>query len=139
MVAKLITTGADRMEAIRKMRRALTEYDLGGLVTNKELHLLLMHDEPFCTGDMTTKYLDEHKVLDRYNGVEETATAERKQMLAALAATMALQPGGIDAFVAKNYGFSTNTADNVGVDAHGRRKLNAWGSKGRREASGVGL
>ncbi|MGB1586417.1 MAG: acetyl-CoA carboxylase biotin carboxylase subunit [Thermoplasmatota archaeon] len=139
MVAKLITTGADRMEAIRKMRRALAEYDLGGLVTNKELHLLLMNDEPFVTGDMTTKYLDEHKVLERYNGLEEETTGERKQLLAALAATMSLQPGGIDAFVAKNYGFSTNAADNVGVDAHGRRKLNAWGSKGRREASGVNL
>ncbi len=139
MVAKLITTGADRMDAIRKMRRALAEYDLGGLVTNKELHQLLMNDEPFCTGDMTTKYLDEHKVLDRYNGVEEAAADRQRVMVAALAAAMSQEAGGIDAFVSRNYGFATNGAGNVGVDEHGRRRLNAWGSRARKENAGAGL
>ena len=139
MVAKLITSGRDRPEAIRKMRRALAEYDLGGLVTNKDLHLLLMNDEPFCAGDMTTKYLDEHRVLERYMGEAEAVGDDRKRLLAALAAAMATQPGGVDAFVTKNYGFNTNAADNVGVDPHGRRRINAWGAKGRREASGVTL
>lgn len=139
MVAKLITTGADRMDAIRKMRRALVEYDLGGLVTNRDLHLLLMNDDAFCAGDMTTKYLDEHRVLERYTGQEDHVGTERRQFLAALAAALHEQPGGIDAFVQKNYGFGHSVAGNVGVDAHGRRKLNAWGQRGRKEAAGGGL
>ncbi len=137
MVAKLITFGKDRHEAIIKMRRALAEYDLGELVTNKELHLLLMNDEAFCSGDMTTKYLAEHRVLERYNGIQEDADMETKKKLAALAAALAQEPGGLDAFVAKNYGFGQSAAGNVGVDEFGRRRLNAWGSRGRRENVGV--
>ncbi len=137
MVAKLITYGADRPEAIRKMRRALAEYDMGDLVTNKELHALLMEDEHFVAGDMTTKFLDEHKILDRYMGVRAEADDGTKRRLAAIAAVLVNEPGGIDAWVAKNYGFGQSGAGNVGVDEHGRRRLNAWGSKGRRESSGV--
>lgn len=137
MVAKLITYGKDRPEAVRKMRRALEEYDVGELVTNRPLHLLLMSDEPFAAGDMTTKYLEEHRVLERYKGVEEEASVETRRRLAALAAALAQEPGGIDAFVAKNYGFGRSNAPNVGLDAHGRRNLNAWGQRGRRENAGA--
>lgn len=139
MVAKLITFGSDRNEAIRKMRRALSEYDMGDLVTNKDLHALLMRDQPFIDGDMTTKYLDEHNVLDRYMGVQAEADDGTKRRLAAIAAVLAEEPGGIDAWVAKNYGFGQSGAGNVGVDEHGRRRLNAWGNKGRRESSGAFL
>ncbi len=137
MVAKLITTGKDRMEAILKMRRALVEYDLGDLVTNRGLHLMLMNDPAFCDGDMTTKYLDEHRVLERYNGVQEEASTEIKLKLAALAAALNQEPGGIDAFVAKSYGFGKSNGKNVGVDEFGRRRLNAWGQRSRRESAGV--
>ncbi|MGB0651662.1 MAG: acetyl-CoA carboxylase biotin carboxylase subunit [Thermoplasmatota archaeon] len=139
MVAKLITYGADRMEAIRKMRRALAEYDLGDMVTNRELHQLLMEDEAFCKGDMTTAYLKEHRVLERLNGIEEAADAGTKAKLAALAAALAEEPGGIDAMVAHRYAFQQNEAGNVGVDKWGRRRTTAWGQRARREASGVAL
>jgi acetyl-CoA carboxylase biotin carboxylase subunit len=135
MVAKLITYGADRPEAIRKMSRALDEYDLGDLVTNKHLHKLLMSDEAFQAGDMTTKYLDEHRVIERYLGVAEEADEATKRRVAAIAAALSQEPGGIDAWVAKNYGFGQSPGK-IGVDAHGRRRLNAWGHKGRRESSG---
>jgi len=46
MVAKLICYGADRPQAIRKMRRALAEYDLGDLVTNRELHQVIFATKP---------------------------------------------------------------------------------------------
>ncbi len=136
MVAKLITFGADRPEAIRKMRRALQEYDLGDLVTNRDLHLLLMNDDAFCAGDMTTKFLDEHNVIDRLLGKEEETDAATKRKLAALAAALSQEPGGIDSMVAASYVFIQNAAGNVGVDEHGRRKLTSWGVKGRREATG---
>ncbi len=135
MVAKLITYGQDRAEAIRKMSRALDEYDLGDLVTNKGLHKLLMGDPHFQEGDMTTKFLDEHKVLERYMGVAEDADEATKRRVAAIAAALTQEPGGIDAWVAKNYGFGQSPGK-VGVDEHGRRRLNAWGHKGRREAAG---
>jgi len=139
MVAKLITYGADRDEAIRKMRRALAEYDLGDLVTNRELHLLLMQDAPFVAGDLSTSYLAEHEVLERYLGQDTDADVGRRRFVAALAAALACEPGGVDAFVAKNYGFGQALAGDAGVDEHGHRHLNAWGAKARREGTGGGL
>ncbi len=137
MVAKLICYGADRPEAIRKMRRALAEYDLGNLVTNRELHEVIFRDEAFCAGDMTTKFLDERKILDKLMGVEETATDDTKRRLAALAAALAHEPGGIDSLVLKAYSFKQSSAKNVGVDEYGRRRMSAWGKRGRSDSVGV--
>jgi acetyl-CoA carboxylase biotin carboxylase subunit len=136
MVAKLICYGQDRPEAIRKMRRALAEYDLGNLVTNRELHEVIFRDEAFCAGDMTTKFLEERRILDKLLGVEEEASEEAKQKLAALAAALAQEPGGIDSMVLKSYAFKQSAAKNVGVDEHGRRRLSPWGRRGRYEGQG---
>ncbi|MEA3144511.1 MAG: acetyl-CoA carboxylase, biotin carboxylase subunit [Thermoplasmata archaeon] len=136
MVAKLITYGQDRPEAIRKMRRALAEYDLGNLVTNRELHEVIFRDEAFVAGDMTTKFLEERRILDKLMGVEEEASEETKQKLAALAAALAHEPGGIDSMVLKSYAFKQSAAKNVGVDEHGRRRLSPWGRRGRYEGQG---
>jgi acetyl/propionyl-CoA carboxylase alpha subunit len=136
MVAKLIAYGQDRPEAIRKMRRALAEYDLGNLVTNRELHEVIFRDEAFCAGDMTTKFLEERRILDTLMGVEEEASEETKQRLAALAAALSHEPGGIDSMVLKAYAFKQSAAKNVGVDAYGRRRLSAWGRRGRYEGQG---
>jgi acetyl-CoA carboxylase biotin carboxylase subunit len=136
MVAKLITYGQDRDEAIRKMRRALAEYDLGNLVTNRELHQVIFEDEAFCAGDMTTRFLDERRILDRLLGVEEAASDDTKRKLAALAAALSHEPGGIDSLVLKNHTIRQSTAKNVGVDEYGRRRLSAWGRRGRYESQG---
>jgi acetyl-CoA carboxylase biotin carboxylase subunit len=138
MVSKLICYGADRPEAIRKMRRALAEYDLGSLVTNRELHQVIFEDEAFCAGDMTTRFLDERHILDKLMGVEQAASEETKAKLAALAAALAQEPGGIDSLVLKNYTVRQSTAKNVGVDEYGRRRLSAWGRRGRYEGQGRG-
>jgi acetyl-CoA carboxylase biotin carboxylase subunit len=136
MVAKLIAYGQDRPEAIRKMRRALAEYDLGNLVTNRELHQVIFHDEAFCKGDMTTKFLEERRILDKLMGVQAAVDHATKQKLAALAAALAQEPGGIDSLVQKSYQFQQSAAKNVGVDEFGRRKLSAWGRRGRYEGQG---
>ncbi len=137
MVAKLITYGADRAQTIRKMERALAEYDMGDLTTNRPLHRLLMCDPAFRAGDMTTRFLEEHRVLERLQGIQEEATIEAKRRVAALAAALAQEPGGVDALVAKSYSFKQSSAENVGVDRYGRRRTNAWGQRSRREATGV--
>ena len=136
MVAKLIAYGPDRATTIAKMRRALSEYDLGSLVTNRELHQVIFQDEAFCKGVMTTRFLDERKILDTLVGVEEAASRDTKKKLAALAAALAQEPGGIDSIVQKTYQFAQSQARNVGVDEFGRRRLSPWGLKGRREGVG---
>lgn len=59
LVAKLIATGTSREEAIRRMRTALAEYQVGGIKTNIPFHQRILLDPDFLAGNIHTKYLDE--------------------------------------------------------------------------------
>jgi 3-methylcrotonyl-CoA carboxylase alpha subunit len=59
MLAKVITWGADRPEAIRKMVRALREMILLGVTTNIAYLLDILESPVFQAGRTTTKFLEE--------------------------------------------------------------------------------
>ena len=59
LVAKIISWGRDRNEAIVRMRRALEETVVEGIDTTIPLHLRILADAPFLKGDLHTGYLDE--------------------------------------------------------------------------------
>jgi acetyl-CoA carboxylase biotin carboxylase subunit len=59
MVGKLIVWGGDREEALARARRALEEYRLEGIKTTIPLHLWLLDDEAFRSGEYHTGYLEE--------------------------------------------------------------------------------
>ncbi|HEU4480398.1 MAG TPA: acetyl-CoA carboxylase biotin carboxylase subunit [Actinomycetota bacterium] len=50
MIAKLITYGADRDEARRRMLRALSEYTIEGVKTTIPFHSLMLADDHFVSG-----------------------------------------------------------------------------------------
>jgi len=58
LVAKLVTHGATRKEAIHRMRVALSEYQIDGIKTNIPLHQQILQDPDFLTGKVHTRYLD---------------------------------------------------------------------------------
>ena len=58
LVAKLITTGADRSEAIARMAGALDELDIRGISTNVDLLKEILLDGAFIAGRYTTRLLD---------------------------------------------------------------------------------
>lgn len=57
MIAKIVTKGEDRMEAIAKMRRALQELVIHGVDTNQEFQEAILQDERFIAGEFDTDYL----------------------------------------------------------------------------------
>ncbi len=59
MLAKVITWGDDRSEAIRKMIRALQDTVVLGVTTNIPYLLDILADEVFLQGDISTKFLQE--------------------------------------------------------------------------------
>ncbi len=59
MVAKLITHGSDRQEAIVRMRRALSEYVVEGVPTTIPLHRRILDHERFVSGDVHTSFLEQ--------------------------------------------------------------------------------
>ncbi len=59
MVAKIITWGRDRGEAVARMQRALEETIVEGIDTTIPLHLRILRDKAFRSGELHTGYLDE--------------------------------------------------------------------------------
>ena len=59
LVGKLIVWGLNREEAIKRSSRALREYRLEGIKTTIPLHLRLLEDEAFRSGEYHTGYLEE--------------------------------------------------------------------------------
>ena len=57
LVAKLITHGKDRTEAIQRMRRALDMFVIEGIHTTIPLHEEILQDERFLSGNFDTTFL----------------------------------------------------------------------------------
>jgi len=58
LIAKLITHGKDREEAIMRMHRSLEMFIIEGIYTTIPLHRRIMEDEDFKAGKVDTKYLE---------------------------------------------------------------------------------
>lgn len=58
MIAKLITKGRNRDEALVRMKRALSEMKVDGIRTNIPFHEKVMCDQRFIKGEATTKFLE---------------------------------------------------------------------------------
>ena len=70
MIAKLITWGLTRTEALDRMSRALGEYRIGGVRTTIPFHQALMAHPAFRAGDFDTHFIDRHP-LDLTGGEED--------------------------------------------------------------------
>ncbi len=58
MLAKVIAWGENRAIAIQRLRRALNEYQIGGLCTDIDFILQIIESPKFLSGDITTTYLE---------------------------------------------------------------------------------
>ena len=58
LVAKVIVWDEDRPAALARATRALTELELAGVPTTRELGLRILATDAFVTGDYTTAFLD---------------------------------------------------------------------------------
>ncbi len=68
MIAKLITYGEDRKQAIRKMKRVLDEVLIEGVDTNIEFQKWLISQEEFLNGSYNTEFLSKKLVnINEFN------------------------------------------------------------------------
>ena len=58
LIAKLITRGRDRTEAISRMARALEMFIVEGIYTTIPLHRKIMADAEFRAGELDTKFME---------------------------------------------------------------------------------
>ncbi len=86
MIAKLVSYGATRDEAIAEMRRALDGYYVRGVNHNMQFLAAVMQHPRFVAGDLTTGFIDE-EYPDGFKGVAPGAS--EVATLAAIAAAVA--------------------------------------------------
>jgi acetyl-CoA carboxylase biotin carboxylase subunit len=84
MIAKLITWGDDRPEAMLRMRRALEEYKIMGLRHNIPFHQNLLSSFSFIAGKIDTKFVEERFSMETY----EQQVSDGDLEAAAIAATL---------------------------------------------------
>lgn len=84
MIAKLITWGETRSEAMLRMRRALSEYTIMGLKHNIPFHINLMNSFSFIAGQIDTNFVEQRFTMDTY----ENNPTEAELETAVIAATL---------------------------------------------------
>jgi acetyl-CoA carboxylase biotin carboxylase subunit len=110
LLAKLIAYGNDRKQAVARLRRALDEYFVGGIVTNMNLFSRILSDPDFEAGKLDTGFLERMLGQGQASGVswEETVVAVLGAALfAALDASRANEAG------AQNSGRAAGEADSA--------------------------
>lgn len=86
MIAKLITYGANREEAIARMIRAISEYDITGIQTTLNFGKFVMEHEAFTSGNFDTHF------VGKYFNPEATGKSdENEALIAAIAALQQLK------------------------------------------------
>ncbi|HID32778.1 MAG TPA: acetyl-CoA carboxylase biotin carboxylase subunit, partial [bacterium (Candidatus Stahlbacteria)] len=103
LIAKVITWGTDRTEALFRMRRALEEYRIKGIKTTIPFHRRVLDYQPFIEGRYHTGIVGE---------IESSAVADHIDIGAIAATIVAMAEGQV--------GFKTSS-----------RKANYWKLSGR--------
>ena len=79
LLAKVIAWGENRAGAILRLRRALREFQVGGVATDLEFLFQIVDSPPFQAGNFDTTYLDKFNPPEMAN----KAALERDAALAA--------------------------------------------------------
>ncbi|MDX1531440.1 MAG: acetyl-CoA carboxylase biotin carboxylase subunit [Rhodothermales bacterium] len=99
MISKLTAWGRTREEAIRRMDRALSEYDVAGVQTTIPFCRFVMGHEAFRSGHFNTGFVAEHfapEVLQREDAALERAAAVAAALFAQETKPRAVTPNGTD-------------------------------------------
>ncbi len=94
MIAKLIVWDETRERALQRLATALSEYRIGGTVTNLDFLYNLATSAPFIAAELDTGFIDKHRELIFHRGERER---ERDLPLAALALLLHRQQTGAPA------------------------------------------
>ena len=81
MLSKLIVWATNRRYALERMRRALYEYKITGIVTNIDYLRRIMDARDYVKGDYTTHFIEENQ--DRLLEAPDKAQAEKMALAAA--------------------------------------------------------
>jgi 3-methylcrotonyl-CoA carboxylase alpha subunit len=96
MIAKLIVSAPDRPSAVRRLRRALTDYEILGLSSNLPLLERIAAHPSFERGETTIRFLEEHTLTEP----QPEKPVPRIALMLASAAELHRMPASSDPFAA---------------------------------------
>ena len=98
MLAKLIVWGANREQAVTRMRRALVDLIIQGVETSRDFHIRLMDDEEFQRGDIDIQWLERRLpvILEKPPSAQSVKVAAIAGALLADRERAARSPAGTD-------------------------------------------
>jgi 3-methylcrotonyl-CoA carboxylase alpha subunit len=130
MIAKLIVSAPDRPSAVRRLRRALADYEILGSSSNLPLLERIAAHPAFEKGETTTRFLEDHGLTEP----QPEKPVPREAMILASAAELHLIPSSSDPFSAGPWrllGATTLDYDEQRLEAvragPGRFKITAGG------------
>jgi acetyl-CoA carboxylase biotin carboxylase subunit len=88
MLSKLITHGADRHDAIQRMKRALAEYRVEGIETTIPFYAAIMDNEDFRKANFDTGFIDRFLAETNF---DTTSADERTEVAMIAAAVLAFE------------------------------------------------
>lgn len=83
MIAKLVTYGDSREEAIQKMIRAIDEYQISGVQTTLSFGRFVMEHDAFRSGQFDTGFVSKYFTPDKLIPEQDTTESELAAVLAA--------------------------------------------------------
>ncbi|GAB5536434.1 MAG: acetyl-CoA carboxylase biotin carboxylase subunit [Rubricoccaceae bacterium] len=88
MVSKLTSWGRTRIEAVDRMHRALTEYDVAGIPTTIPFCRFVMRHEAFRSGEFNTGFVENH-----FDASDLAPDADLQRVAAIAAGLLAMEEG----------------------------------------------
>ncbi|HEY7781367.1 MAG TPA: acetyl-CoA carboxylase biotin carboxylase subunit [Ktedonobacterales bacterium] len=131
LLAKLIVWGADRGEAVARLRRALEEYTIAGVRTTLPFAHWLTRNERFLRGDLSTDFVAEEWHPEPRAAAEAPAHgaapfALDERLVAMVAAALAAEDMGARADGRQDGGATTGEAGSRWRDAGRLAALRPW-------------
>jgi acetyl-CoA carboxylase biotin carboxylase subunit len=121
MLGKLIASGKDRVEAIARLQRALTEFYANGIKTNAGLFQRILANQDFQSGEIYTRWLDDF------------LSGPGKSTLPAAATIKAASHGQDAATIAAVLWHESQGADSPGANSTIADAESRWKREARRE------
>jgi acetyl-CoA/propionyl-CoA carboxylase biotin carboxyl carrier protein len=96
LLAKLVAWGEDRSSAIARMRRALADYHIDGVITTIPFHQLALAHPAFVGGEATVNFIPQHlaEALQRLGSERPEPTASPETNAAEAARTFDVEVSG---------------------------------------------
>ncbi|ASU85544.1 acetyl-/propionyl-CoA carboxylase subunit alpha [Nocardiopsis gilva YIM 90087] len=140
MVAKLIVTGRTRTEALQRSRRALTEFEVGGMPTVLPFHQAVVRDPAFAPTDPSAAFTVHTRWIETEFATEIAPYAgESEQAETSERDTVTVEVGGKRVEVVLPAGLGADLGAGAGKSAKKPPKRGRGGSRAAAAVSGDAL